>query len=439
MNFSFDLGLVETTMLASMRLLAFLVVAPPFHFKAFPGPVKVALALGLALVGGAARGRGRGRGSGSDARVGNRCSSSARSCLQVVVGLGLGFLVRMVFAAVQTAGSGSSTSSAASSWLRASIRSTRSQASVFAKFYDFSALALLFASNGHQLVLGGLVRSFDALPLGEGLNMTLMGHLLTSGLAELMVSALQIAGPLVVVLFLADVGLGLLTRVAPALNAFALGFPLKILLTLSLGSIAYLTFPGRHRHAHRACRIDRDGGDDVSNDSGDKTEKATPKRIKQLRKDGSLQRSQDLSAWVGIAAATLTLPLVISHAADAATHADGAESRGSPSPRSPCSSIDILQNGLMSMFTTMAPLFVRGGPRGDRHRRGARRHPLLAQEAQAHLQALQPQAGPQEESLVARPGGTARRPRSRRGRLAWCCTSWSSRSCRFCSALGPTR
>ena len=51
-------------------------------------------------------------------------------------------------------------------------------------------------------------------------------------------------GPLVVVLFLADVGLGLLTRVAPALNAFALGFPLKILLTLSLGSIAYLTLPG---------------------------------------------------------------------------------------------------------------------------------------------------------------------------------------------------
>ena len=38
-----------------------------------------------------------------------------------------------------------------------------------------------------------------------------------------------------VVLFLADVGLGLLTRVAPALNAFSLGFPLKILLTLVLG------------------------------------------------------------------------------------------------------------------------------------------------------------------------------------------------------------
>ena len=52
MNLSFDLGMVETTMLAGMRLIAFLVVAPPFHVKAFPGPVKMALAVGLALVAG---------------------------------------------------------------------------------------------------------------------------------------------------------------------------------------------------------------------------------------------------------------------------------------------------------------------------------------------------------------------------------------------------
>jgi flagellar biosynthetic protein FliR len=45
------------------------------------------------------------------------------------------------------------------------------------------------------------------------------------------------------VLFLADVGLGLLTRVAPALNAFALGFPLKVLITLGLAGLLFLAFP----------------------------------------------------------------------------------------------------------------------------------------------------------------------------------------------------
>jgi flagellar biosynthetic protein FliR len=56
-------------------------------------------------------------------------------------------------------------------------------------------------------------------------------------------AAVQIAGPLLVVLFLADAGLGLLTRVAPALNAFALGFPLKILLTVILGAIVFVALP----------------------------------------------------------------------------------------------------------------------------------------------------------------------------------------------------
>ena len=55
----------------------------------------------------------------------------------------------------------------------------------------------------------------------------------------------MIAGSaLIVVLFLADVGLGLLTRVAPALNAFSLGFPLKIMLTVVLSAIVFVALPG---------------------------------------------------------------------------------------------------------------------------------------------------------------------------------------------------
>ena len=57
------------------------------------------------------------------------------------------------------------------------------------------------------------------------------------------VAAVQIAGPIVVVLFLADVGLGVLTRVAPALNAFSLGFVLKILITLLAGGTIFIALP----------------------------------------------------------------------------------------------------------------------------------------------------------------------------------------------------
>ena len=53
-------------------------------------------------------------------------------------------------------------------------------------------------------------------------------------MGDMFVAALQIAGPLIVVLFLADVALGLLSRIAPQLNAFSLSFPLKTGLTLAL-------------------------------------------------------------------------------------------------------------------------------------------------------------------------------------------------------------
>lgn len=91
-------------------------------------------------------------------------------------------------------------------------------------------------------------------------------------------------------------------------------------------------------------------------DSGDKTEKATPKRMKELRKDGSLQRSQDLSAWVVVGAATLTLPLVIGRA--------GSETRNNliklrafmDSPE-PLIALEVARESLASMFAIMAPMF----------------------------------------------------------------------------------
>jgi flagellar biosynthetic protein FliR len=56
-------------------------------------------------------------------------------------------------------------------------------------------------------------------------------------------AAVQIAGPLVAVLFCTDVALGLLTRVAPGLNVFSLAFPVKILLTIAVAGTAIVLLP----------------------------------------------------------------------------------------------------------------------------------------------------------------------------------------------------
>ncbi|MCB2412896.1 EscU/YscU/HrcU family type III secretion system export apparatus switch protein [Demequina sp. TTPB684] len=96
----------------------------------------------------------------------------------------------------------------------------------------------------------------------------------------------------------------------------------------------------------------------MSNDAGgDKTEKATPKRIKELRRDGSLQRSQDLSAWVGIAAAAAVLPLVLNKVSEEARTQMATIATVAQSP-DPVLAQQALWDGMVSMFMTMAPLLL---------------------------------------------------------------------------------
>jgi flagellar biosynthetic protein FliR len=224
---------VQTTMLAGVRIVGFLVIAPPFSQRAVPSIVKVTLALGLAL---AVTPRLEPvAADGTGAFVG-------ALVLQAVVGAAFGFLVSLAFSAVQSAGTlidlfGGFQMAAAFDPM------SMTNGAQFQRLYQMTAVVLLFVTDGYQVVLAGLVRTFDALPLGAVMDPSALGQALSTGLSQMFVGAMQIAGPLLVVLFLADVGLGLLTRVAPALNAFAMGFPLKILLTLSFGAFAFLALP----------------------------------------------------------------------------------------------------------------------------------------------------------------------------------------------------
>lgn len=233
MTLSLSLGALESLMLVGVRMVAFLIVAPPFSHRGIPATVKVMLATGLALA--------------IAPRVATTVPESTGEYVvllvgEAVIGVGLGFLVAVVFAAVQSAGSLIDLMGGFS-LAQGFDPMTQVNGAQFARLYQLTAVVILFVSDGYQMVISGLVRTFDALPLGASLDLSRLGDALTTSVTGMFLATLQIAGPLVVVLFLADVGLGLLTRVAPALNAFALGFPLKILLTLSLASLTYLALP----------------------------------------------------------------------------------------------------------------------------------------------------------------------------------------------------
>jgi flagellar biosynthesis protein FliR len=235
LNWNFGIAEMVAIMLGAVRAGAWMMLCPPFNSRLVPGPVKALLSIGFVLP------------------VAPRLVATipsiqtsdliASAILQVFIGAALGFITLMLFAAVQAAGDlldvfGGFTLAMAYDPL------SQSQSSIFGRFYSLVAVTLLFASNGHQLILRGFLQTFQTLPLNASFSMGTFSDLLISGIGEMFVSSLQIAGPLIAVLFLTDVGFGLLNRVAPALNAFQLGFPAKIFLVLSLSGTAIAVLPG---------------------------------------------------------------------------------------------------------------------------------------------------------------------------------------------------
>jgi flagellar biosynthetic protein FliR len=223
---AFILGFV----LAVVRAAAWIVVVPPFNSRTIPTLVKMGLAAGLALPVAASMGH---QNIPTDA-----APLIGAVILQVMVGLTLGFVVHLLLASMQAAGElidvfGGFTVAPAFDPL------SNAQSSTFGRYYQLLAATLLFAINGHVLLVKGFLTSFDAIgvqgPILSDLSDRLIGFF---GLFFL--AAVEIAAPLLAVLFLTEVSLGLLSKAAPQMNVFMLGFPVKILLTLLLAGV---TFP----------------------------------------------------------------------------------------------------------------------------------------------------------------------------------------------------
>lgn len=92
-------------------------------------------------------------------------------------------------------------------------------------------------------------------------------------------------------------------------------------------------------------------------DSGEKTEQATDKRMKEVRSKGQLSKSEDFTAWIGVGTAAVLLPSLISRAADAATEqlVRVADTIAHPDP---ATALDALADGGASLAASLGPFLV---------------------------------------------------------------------------------
>jgi flagellar biosynthetic protein FliR len=221
-------------LLASVRIVAWLAVVPPFSAKAVPAMAKVVIALGLSLV-------------VAPALAQQALPSTTPELLlvvlgQVVIGLGMGFVTMLLFSAIATAGAlvdvfGGFALAAAFDPL------SMNQNTIFGGFHQWMATALLLVSGGHLMVIGGLLKTFSFLPLTGMPDLSGWQPVVITAFQMFFTVAVQIALPLIAVLFLADLSLALLTKVAPQLSAINIMYPAKIGVTLLLIGLSFPVLP----------------------------------------------------------------------------------------------------------------------------------------------------------------------------------------------------
>jgi flagellar biosynthetic protein FliR len=112
---------------------------------------------------------------------------------------------------------------------------------VIGQFFTMLVTLLFFAMNGHLVVIETLIESFTTLPVGEGLLTANLWQLVLR-LGWVMGAALVLVLPAITALLVVNIAMGVMTRAAPQLNIFSIGFPLTLvlgmgILWISLGDI----------------------------------------------------------------------------------------------------------------------------------------------------------------------------------------------------------
>lgn len=220
------------------RVLALFAAAPLLSHRAIPVRVKVGLALAITAVLAPTL-------SVPPLPAALTGEGLALLAYNVLVGLTIGFAVRIVLAAFDLAGEliGLQMGLSFAGFFNPASGSSQNPVG---GFLALLALLTFVAIDGHLMLLHALVASFEAFPLAGRPAPPDLAGLLRLG-ADLFALALSIALPFVAVLLLINVVLGVLARIAPQLNVFAVGFPLTLLsgMALLLVLLPYLEAPLR--------------------------------------------------------------------------------------------------------------------------------------------------------------------------------------------------
>ena len=207
-------------MLVIARIAPLFLVAPLFSSKIIPGRVKGIAAVGLAV--------GIAPLATAEERIPlDVMSMGAIAAKELMVGLAFAFSIAVLFAAVSAAGALLDTLVGFSfGALVDPVSGTNS--SVLGQLYSLVGVAIFIAINGDAWVIQGLYRTYELVPLVDAPSVATMVDGVQEAFSGIFVAALEIAAPVVIAVTLTDAAFGVVSRVVPQLNVFAVGFPAKV-------------------------------------------------------------------------------------------------------------------------------------------------------------------------------------------------------------------
>jgi len=208
--------------LALLRISALVVVAPVLGSQTVPAKVKIFLALFLTLIVLPVVK------SEQDVASLSMLSLFPLAVKEITIGLFLGFIAKFMFEGFQFAGHLISTQMGLG---MAQLVDPESGAhtSPVGNIYSLVAIMLFLILNGHHLVISALFKTFEIIPVSK-LNVieTAAKIKMTSMFNNLFTIGIKLAAPSMVTLFLIEACMGIMARIAPQMNIFFIGLPLRL-------------------------------------------------------------------------------------------------------------------------------------------------------------------------------------------------------------------
>ncbi len=209
--------------------IAGLVVVAPLSWQSAPARVRAGLVLALAAVA---------HGLGAGAMPTDPLAIAFGVLSELGIGATMGFVVRVAISVAEIA---AEVISPMMGLAAAHLFDPHAgSGTVLSSLLRHIAVLLALVAGVHRVVLGALVESFRVLPLGSGASFVTSVPLAVRLGADALAAGLRIAIPVVAILFMTQVALAFVSRAAPALQIFSLGFTV----TLGVGwAVLILTAP----------------------------------------------------------------------------------------------------------------------------------------------------------------------------------------------------